>query len=182
LATGCYAGLFAWISGASFVLQNLYGLSPLYFGIAFALSTVGYLTGTNVATRLVMPLGLDRTIGFGCCALAVGGLGMVVSVALGLTSAFALIVPMAIYLAGLGMVLPQSIAGAITPFPERAGAASAFFGFVQQSVAAMCGATVGVLLGHNAWPVAGAVAFMGVATLLLWLATRGIRARAVTGG
>lgn len=177
LATGSYAGLFAWISGASFVLQNLYGLSPLYFGVAFALSTVGYLTGTNVAAHLVMRLGLDRTIGFGCCALAAGGLGMVASVAFGLTSAFALIAPMAVYLAGLGMVLPQSIAGAMTPFPDRAGAASALFGFIQQSVAAMCGAVVGVLLSHSAWPVAGAVAFMGIGTLLLWLSTRGVRAR-----
>ncbi len=180
LATGSYAGLFAWISGASFVLQNLYGLSPLDFGIAFALSAVGYLTGTNLATRFVMRLGLDRTIGIGCCALAAGGLGMVASVALGFTSAFALVLPVAIYLAGMGMVLPQSIAGAMTPFPERAGAASALFGFVQQSIAAICGATVGALLGHNAWPVAGAVAVMGVATLLFWAATRGVRARAAT--
>ena len=52
---------------------------------------------------------------------------------------------MAIYLAGLGMVLPQSIAGAMTPFPERAGAASALLGFVQQTVAALCGAIVGLL-------------------------------------
>ncbi len=43
----------------------------------------------------------------------------------------------------------------------------------------MCGATVGALLGHNAWPVAGGVAFMGLATLSLWAATRGIRARAI---
>lgn len=178
LATGSYAGLFAWISGASFVLQNLYGLSPLHFGIAFALSTVGYLTGTNVAARLVMRLGLDRTIGFGCCALAAGGIGMVASVAFGFTSAFALIVPMAVYLAGLGMVLPQSIAGAMTPFPDRAGAASALFGFIQQSVAAICGAAVGALLSDSSWPVAGAVALMGIATLLLWIATRGLRARA----
>ena len=179
LATGSYAGLFAWISGASFVLQNLYGLSPLDFGIAFAFSTVGYLIGTNTAARLVMRLGLDRTIGFGCCALAAGGLGMIAAIVFGLTSAFALVVPMAVYLAGLGMVLPQSIAGGMTPFPERAGAASALFGFVQQSIAAICGATVGVLLGQNAWPVAGAIAFMGVATLLLWIVTRGVRARAV---
>ena len=70
------------------------------------------------------------------------------------------------------MVLPQSIAGALTPFPERAGAASSLFGFVQQTLAAACGAGVGWLLGQNAWPLAGAVAFMGLATLLIWLATR----------
>lgn len=178
LGTGCYAGLFAWISGASFVLQNLYGLTPMNFGIAFALGTVGYLTGTTLAARLVTRLGLDRTIGFGCCALVVGGFGMVGSVALGFTTAASLVIPVAVYLAGLGMVLPQSIAGAMTPFPERAGTASALFGFIQQSVAAMCGATVGLLLGHNAWPLALGVAVMAVVTALLWLMTRGIRARA----
>lgn len=179
LATTSYAGLFAWISGASFVLQNLYGLSPFDFGVAFALGAVGYMTGTAAATRLVMRLGLDRTIGIGSCALAAGGLGMVVAVALGLTSAFSLVLPVAVYLAGLGMVLPQSIAGAMSPFPDRAGAASALFGFIQQSAAAICGAVVGWLLGHNAWPLAGAVASMGCATLVLWLATRAVRRNAV---
>jgi DHA1 family bicyclomycin/chloramphenicol resistance-like MFS transporter len=76
------------------------------------------------------------------------------------------------------MVLPQSIAGAMQPFPERAGAASSFFGFVQQSAAAISGAGVGWLLGSSAWPLAGAVAAMGSLTLVLWFATR--RARTTT--
>jgi DHA1 family bicyclomycin/chloramphenicol resistance-like MFS transporter len=101
---------------------------------------------------------------------------MVAVVALGLTSPFALVLPISVYLAGLGMVLPQSIAGAMTPFPGHAGAASSLLGFVQQSAAAMCGALVGWLLGANAWPLAAAVAGMGCATLAIWLATRRIRA------
>ena len=48
LASTSYAGLFAWISGASFVLQNLYGLTPFDFGIAFALGSVGYMTGATL--------------------------------------------------------------------------------------------------------------------------------------
>src|SRR6478609_4548458 len=32
IVTASYGGLFAWISGSSFVLQDLYGLSPLLFG------------------------------------------------------------------------------------------------------------------------------------------------------
>jgi DHA1 family bicyclomycin/chloramphenicol resistance-like MFS transporter len=73
------------------------------------------------------------------------------------------------------MVLPQGIAGAMTPFPERAGAASSLFGFVQQSTAALCGAAVGWFLGQSAWPLAISVAAMGCATLGLWLATCGTR-------
>jgi DHA1 family bicyclomycin/chloramphenicol resistance-like MFS transporter len=100
---------------------------------------------------------------------------MVLAVACGFPSSLALVFPMAIYLAGLGMVLPQGIAGALTPFPDRGGAASSLFGFVQQSVAALCGAVVGWLLGQSAWPLAIGVAAMGCATLVLCLTTQGIR-------
>jgi len=177
LAATSYAGLFAWISGASFVLQGLYGLSPFAFGFAFAFGSVGYMTGSTLSARLTHRFGLDGILGLGGCAVALGGLAMVAAVALGLTSATSLVLPVAIYLAGLGMVLPQSIAGAMTPFPERAGAASSLLGFVQQSVAALSGAMVGLLLGHSAWPLAAGVAFAGCATLLLWIATRAVRAR-----
>ena len=173
-----FAGLFAWISGASFVLQNLYGLSPFDFGVAFALGSIGYMTGAALSARLVTPLGLDGLIGLGACTCAFGGLAMVAAVALGLTTTVSLVLPIAIYLAGLGMVLSQSIAAALTPFPERAGAASSLFGVIQQLAAALCGAVVGWFLGDSAWPLALAVAAMGIATLVLWLSTRALRARA----
>ena len=179
LATASYAGLFAWISGASFVLQDLYGLSAFTFGFAFALGSVGYMSGSTLSARLTHRLGLDAILGLGGLANAAGGLAMVAAVALGLTSAASLVLPVAIYLAGLGMVLPQSIAGAMTPFPERAGAASSLLGFVQQSVAALFGAMVGITLGKTAWPLASGVAVAGCVTLLLWVLTRGVRAGAI---
>lgn len=179
MAALAFAGLFAWISGASFVLQDLYGLPALDFGIVFAIGAVGYMGGAALSARLVTRLGLDGLIGAGCCCCAAGGLGMVAAVALGLTSALSLVLPMAVYLAGLAMILAQSIAGAMTPFPERAGAASSLFGFVQQSIASLCGAVVGALLGQSAWPLVIVVALMGCATLLLWMLTRGVRRAAV---
>jgi len=177
LATASFAGLFAWISGTSFVLQNLYGLSPFAFGLAFAVGSIGYMAGSMLSAQLTRWFGLDGIIGIGGVLVAAGGLGMTAAVALGFTSAASLVVPMAVYLAGMGMVLPQSLAGAMTPFPERAGAASSLLGFIQQSVAAVCGAIVGVLLGQSAWPLAASVAVAGCATLALWIATRGVRSR-----
>ncbi len=177
LTASSYAGLFAWISGASFVLQDLYGLSPFAFGVAFAIGSVGYMTGSTLSARLTHRFGLDGVLGLGGCAVAAGGLAMIAAVGLGLTSAASLVLPIALYLAGLGMVLPQSIAGAMTPFGERAGAASSLLGFVQQSVAALFGAIVGMLLGQSAWPLAAGVAGAGCSTLVLWIGTRAIRAR-----
>jgi DHA1 family bicyclomycin/chloramphenicol resistance-like MFS transporter len=160
------------------VLQYLYGLTPFQFGVAFAIGSVGYMIGTTWAARLVMRLGIDATLGVGCAAMAAGGIGMGAAIALGLTTATSVVLPMAIYLGGMGMVLPQALAGAMTPFPERAGAASALLGFIQQTASALSGAVVGMLLGQSAWPLVGVVAVMGCGSLALWVCTRAIRAHA----
>jgi DHA1 family bicyclomycin/chloramphenicol resistance-like MFS transporter len=176
IVTCSFMGLFAWISGASFVLQDFYGLSALEFGVAFALGSAGYMLGTVLAAGIVTHIGLDRTIGLGGLALAVGGLAMVAAVTLGLTSAVSLVLPAALYLAGLGLAMPQGFAGAMSPFPDRAGAASSLVGFVQQTSAAALGAVVGHMLGQTAWPLVVAIATMGCLTLVIWIFSRGIRA------
>ena len=177
LAVLSFAGLFAWISASSFVLQSRYGLDPFVFGFAFAVGSVGYMIGTVIAARIVGPLGIDRTMGIGSCMLASGGLFMLLALVTGYASAVTLVASISLYLAGMGLVLPQAVAGALTPFPERAGAASSLLGFVQQSVAAIVGAAVGLTLGADAWPLAIAVALVGCLTLAVWVATRGVRAR-----
>ncbi len=68
---------------------------------------------------------------------------------------------MMVYLFGLGLAMPQALAGALQPFPERAGAASSLIGCVQQSVAAATGALVGQSLGATAWPLVIGVAVAG---------------------
>jgi MFS transporter, DHA1 family, multidrug resistance protein len=172
-----FAGVFAWISGSSFVLQEIYGLSALQFGLAFAAGSCGYLAGTALAAHIVTRLGLDRTIGLGAAGVAAGGLAAAAAVAIG-TSAVPLVAAFALYATGMGMVQPQTIAGAMMPFPHRAGTASSLVGVSQMVCAAIIGAIVGHLLGASAWPVAVPLALTGVATLALWAVSRGVRARA----
>jgi DHA1 family bicyclomycin/chloramphenicol resistance-like MFS transporter len=172
-----FAGLFAWISGSSFVLQQIYGQSPFEFGVAFGVSCAGYLVGTLIAAKLVMRSGLGFTIGVGVLAQALGGLVMLLAVAFGLASPLWILSAIALYLFGLGFTAPQAMAGALTPFPDRAGAASSLFGFVQQSWSAIVGAAVGHMLGASALPLAAVIAVMGVAALAIWAMTRRIRRR-----
>jgi MFS transporter, DHA1 family, multidrug resistance protein len=176
IITISYAGLFAWISGASVVLQGVYGLSPVTFGVTFALGAAGYMAGATLATRLVVRLGLDRTISVGVIVVAAGGLALAAVVAGGIPGVW-LVAAMALYLAGLGLAMPQAMAGALTPFPERAGTAASLMGLVQQTVAAAVAAIIGAYLGRSAWPMTGVVAVMSCLTFLLW-AFRG-RLRAV---
>jgi len=177
ILTVSFAGLFAWISGAPLILQRVYGLSAFSFGFTFALGAAGYVLGTTIASRLVLRLGIDRMIGLGATLLAVGGMGVAAVVAAGITGGVWLVAAMAVYLAGLGLAMPQVIAGALTPFPERAGTASSLMGFAQQTLAAIVTAAVGAYLGPSAWPVAGVVVATGCASFVLWALTRRLRAR-----
>src|SRR5262245_3810504 len=56
LATS-FAGLFAWISGSPFVLQDLLGLSAFSFSIVFAICSLGFLLGTFAASAIVARIG-----------------------------------------------------------------------------------------------------------------------------
>jgi MFS transporter, DHA1 family, multidrug resistance protein len=176
IITTTYAGLFAWVSGASVVLQGVYGLSPVTFGFTFALGAAGYMLGAMIATRLVVRLGLDRTIGVGVVVIAAGGLALVLAVATGIPGLW-LVAAMALYLAGVGLAMPQAMAGALTPFPDRAGTAASLMGLVQQALAAIIAAVIGGFLVRSAWPVTGVVVAMSSLTFVLWASTHGIRAR-----
>jgi MFS transporter, DHA1 family, multidrug resistance protein len=180
ILTAAFVGLFAWISGAPVVMQTAtYGLTPFIFGVSFALGSAGYVLGTFIAARIVMRLGLDRLIGIGTAAMACGGLLMALVVALALPHVLWFVSTMTLYLAGLGFALPSTMAGALTPFHDRAGTASSVMGFAQQAGAAVTAAAVGAYLGHSAWPVASVVAVMGCLSFAIWVLTRRVRAAAL---
>jgi DHA1 family bicyclomycin/chloramphenicol resistance-like MFS transporter len=181
IIAGGYGGLFAFISGSPFVLQSVHALSPFGYALSFAIASGGYILGTSLAAKLVVRWGLDRTIGWGAFALAVGGLAMVIATALAPRAVAGFVAPMTLYLFGLGLAMPQALAGALQPFPERAGAASSLIGVVQQTVAATTGALVGQALGATAWPLVIGIAVPGALTFVIWAMTRNARLRSGSG-
>lgn len=175
-----YAGLFSFISGSSFVLIGVYHLTPLTYGFSFAFGVLGFITGTIIAQRLVGRLGLDRVIGLGTLCLAGGGIIMLISVIAtgqqpGLLPSLAITMPMAIYALGVGLVMPQAMASAMMPFPERAGAASSLVGLCQMSLSAVVGLGVGYLLTGSALPLPAVIATIGCTALLLFAVSGHLR-------
>lgn len=171
-----YGGLFAFISGSSFVLQQVYGLGAIPYGLAFGSVVLGYITGTLIAQRLVGSHGIERTIRWGVVFLALGGGTMLALVLWGTGSMLEIVLPMAVYTCGVGLVMPQSMAGAMGPFAKRAGTASSFLGLVQMTFAAIIGACVG--LGLQAHPLAlpVTIAALGGLAALVFLTTKRLRA------
>jgi len=177
IVAACYSGLFAWLSSASFILQNIYGLTPLAFAFYFLPSAVGYLIGTSIASRIVSRIGIARTIGIGAVALLGGGLAMIVTLTFAEAAALSVVFPASLYIIGLGLTFPQAMAGGLTPFPDRAGAASSLLGFIPQVFAGLAGVTVVAMLDATAWPLAIALTVMGALTLLFWLMARRLPAQ-----
>jgi DHA1 family bicyclomycin/chloramphenicol resistance-like MFS transporter len=175
LSALAYGGLFAFISGSSFVLQGIYGLAELPYAFSFAFMVLGFISGTVLAQRVVGRIGLDGTIRLGVIALALGGGTMLVLVWLGLASSLAVTGPMAIYALGVGLTMPQAMACAMMPFPDRAGAASSLLGICQMTFAALVGIALGRHLGASALPLPAAIAATGGLALLLFLASEQVR-------
>ena len=169
MACGCFsfAGLFAFISGSSFVLQGVFGVAAENFGLYFALVCLGYVAGTQIATRLTMRVGLARMVWFGALLAAASGIVMVGLALGGVDRPMAVVGPHIFFMASVGMVLPQSIAGALTPFPHMAGAASSLFGFVQMSCAALVGALVGRSFDGTQLPLTLIICGCGLLTLVI---------------
>lgn len=171
-----YGGLFAFISGSSFVLQKVYGLGAIPYGLAFGSVVLGFISGTLIAQRIVSKRGIEGTIRLGVFCLAGGGLIMLALVLIGTGSMLEIVLPMALYTCGVGLVMPQSMAGAMGPFSDRAGAASSFLGLVQMTFAAVIGAGVGFGLQAHYYALPIAIATLGVTAAIVFVMTARWRA------
>ncbi|MBY6034498.1 multidrug effflux MFS transporter [Marinobacter daepoensis] len=146
-----YGGLFAFLSGASFVLIDVLGVKPEHFGLYFAAMVAGYIAGNLGSIRLARYLSPDQILLYGLITSLVGGAAMALLAYQHVHSPWAVMIPQAIFMAGTGLALPQCMAGALANFPTMAGSASALFGFIQMTAAAIAGALVGAL--HNGTPL-----------------------------
>jgi DHA1 family bicyclomycin/chloramphenicol resistance-like MFS transporter len=159
-----FAALFSFISGSAFVLIDLLGVEPRHFGFCFACAVLGYMSGSLMAGRFTQRLGLDRMIGIGCW------LGAVAALLLALLALFApqhwaaVVGPVSLVFLAVGLVLPNSSAGAIGPFPQMAGTASSLMGFLQTGIGALAGVVVGHALRGDSLPMALVILAMALAS------------------
>ncbi len=146
------ASMFAYISGSTFVLQRIYGLTPTGFSLAFAANAVGIMIAGQVAGRLarrwpplrILALGLGLNL-FGALLLLV-----VVLTGLGLP---ALLVALFVMVSAVGLVFPTATALTMANHPEMAGAASSLFGLSQFMIGGIAAPLVGIAGELDARPM-----------------------------
>lgn len=164
-----FSGLFCFISGSSFVLIGFLGVAPKDFGLYFGIVVLGYITGTFLAGRLTQRFGVDPLILTGCLIALAAGVGMSGLAFFGPPSVTAIIAPMYVFMVGVGLVMPNAMAGAIGPYPHMAGAASALMGFLQMGIAAFVSFLIGQMDNGTQIPMTTGIALMGLLGTSIYL-------------
>lgn len=141
------SGMYAYLSGSSFVMMEIYGLTEKQYGWVFALIAAGLITSSQLNSLLLRRF---RSEDIAKNALMVqSGVAMLMFVLavpnqLSLTGMIILIF---CFLACQGFVFPNTSALALNPFTKSAGSASALLGTIQLSIGAI--SSVLVSLFHN---------------------------------
>lgn len=160
-----FAALFCYVSGATFVLQDIYGLSPQQFSAVFAVNAIGIVVVGQIGRRLIGTFTTWQLLRFGVGMSVVGGFATLACV---LTSVdLALLLPsLFLVVTAVGLVAPNATALALADHPRTAGTASALVGVGQLVFGGLAAPLVGVAGTQSSVPLGVLVAVLGVGAAL----------------
>jgi DHA1 family bicyclomycin/chloramphenicol resistance-like MFS transporter len=172
-----FACIFVFNSVAPFYFIGVRQLTPQEFSFAYAIVTLGYGSSSYLAAKVTPRLGIDRTILMGICISLGGAFAVVAAVTSGFAGIAGICGTLLLVGLGAGFIFPNAQAGAIAPFPEKAGAASALIGFMQMAFASLAGVLATAAYDGTANTLAFAVLILNLLLLASYLALVLPRAR-----
>jgi DHA1 family bicyclomycin/chloramphenicol resistance-like MFS transporter len=161
------SGMFAYIFGSPFVFMQIFGLRPERFGWIFGSIALGLISASQLNRALLARVAGAGVLSRALVVTAAAGIVLLIMAWTGAGGLPGLLVPLFVYIASLGFVLPNVIATALASQGTNAGTASALLGTLQFGA----GATVGMLLGAlgdgTAVPMAALIAACGLSALIV---------------
>jgi MFS transporter, DHA1 family, multidrug resistance protein len=175
LAVGLTSGaILAYVSGSTFVLQDIYGASPQVFGLAFGTNAVGLVAASQLNGRLVGRTGPRPLLRAGLLTTATSGLVLLAAVSTGALGVWGVLVPLFGLMSGVGFVMPNAMALALAEHAEITGSGSALLGLFQFGLGAASAPLVGLAGRGTAVPMGLTIAGFTLAALV---ATAGLTRR-----
>ncbi|GAA0813778.1 multidrug effflux MFS transporter [Spirilliplanes yamanashiensis] len=166
------AGLFAYVSGSSFVFQEQYGMDEQRFALTFGAGAVGLIAATQLNVRLLRRFTPGQILGYALAGGTVMAFVLVFFAATGVGGLPPLLISLWSVLAFAGLAFPNAPALALSRHGEAAGTASALLGAVQFGVGALAAPLVGAL-GTGAISMASVIALgMTLAVVVLLVVVR----------
>lgn len=179
------AALFAYISGSSFVFENVHGVSATVYSLIFASNAVGMLIAGVTFARLSRRVRMNTLLTAGLTVSGVGAVALLAVPALAGESLAATWICLFVTMSGIGLIFPATMSIGQTLGREAPGAASALLGGLQFLFGALASPLVGIFGEDSGTPMAvivlTALALAGVALVLLarpWLSHGEVAAEA----
>lgn len=168
--------LFAYISASPFIYQDMVGLSPTAYAIAFTVNALGILVSNLAGARLVGRFAPEKLMGTGVVGMVVAIVFLVVVTLspAGTLSLAPVTVGFIVLTLSIGTVLPNAVALAMQATGGNSGAGSALLGAAQFSLAAVVSPLTGLAGPHSAVPM---LAVMGTCATIAVVAAWAILSR-----
>ena len=166
-ALGCGA-FFVYIGAGPHVIITMMGRSPTEYGIWFIPTAGGYIAGNFITSRLSLRFGIDAMIFWGNVVNIVGmATGFLLLPFVSSVGPLVLVVPGTLMGVANGIILPNSIAGAVSIRPQAAGTASGIVGFSQMTFGAMTTQFAGHLIVGSTSVLPALICMLATAVLCL---------------
>jgi MFS transporter, DHA1 family, multidrug resistance protein len=152
------AAVFAYVSGASFVLQDGFGLDERTFGLLFGVGAVGLIVSSQVNVALLRRFGSRTILSTALTVAAVAGTVLLVDAVTGAGGLLGIMIPIWVIMATVALCGPNATALALAEHGQRAGAAAALLGAAQFAVGAAVAPLAGLGEAGSAVPMAATIA------------------------
>jgi DHA1 family bicyclomycin/chloramphenicol resistance-like MFS transporter len=172
-----FAGLLAYISGSPFVFIELFHVSPQRFGLFFGVNAFGIMAAAQANGWLARRTDADRILRLVLPVTLVAGAALLASAASGFGGFAGILVPLFVYIATHGFVMPNTTALAMSPHGAVAGSASALLGSVQFILGSAAGTLVGIAANGTAVPLAAVIAGCAAGAFTIHLAGAWMQSR-----
>jgi DHA1 family bicyclomycin/chloramphenicol resistance-like MFS transporter len=139
------SGLFAYIAGASFVLQGRYGLDQQSFALVFGAGAVALIGSTQMNVVLLRRFTPQAIVVWALAASSLFGVVFIGLAVAGVGGLAAFVVPVWLILGAMGFVIPNAPALALSRHSEASGTSAALLGAAQFGLGAAVAPLVGVL-------------------------------------
>src|SRR4051794_13094961 len=163
------AALFAYLSGATFVLQDGYGLSPQGYSFAFGLNSAGFMVFGFLAGRTSERWSERGTLLVGI-AMCLAGAGALLATAAWALPLAAVVLSLLTMVSGVAVTTPPATSLALAGYPDIAGTASSFLGVARFAFGGLAAPLVG--LGAGVAPLALVTVTACVLSALAYLGIR----------
>jgi DHA1 family bicyclomycin/chloramphenicol resistance-like MFS transporter len=150
IMSAIFSGLFAFISVSSFIIIEFLKLTPQQFGFCFTGMVIGFITGASSGARLTGKINANKIILLGVLISTGASIACLSLSLLEVFHPLAVVIPIAFYAMGTGIVMPQCSAASLRNYPHMAGTASSLSGIIQNTSAAIAG--IGVAWLHKDTP------------------------------